>query len=100
MEILKAFLSQHYINKFTPEKIVLNLYLEEPELISLLSLQSGKKIKLIFDPKSQTKIWQDMSIKGAELALRNLLVAKDIQKIKTKALIKEFSIKVEERSIA
>ena len=86
-EVLKAFLAQHYIEKFIPSTLILNLELDEPELMLALMEQCGHRINLIFQPQGQRRQWQEMAIKGAGLALARLLSEQGSQQARTRALI-------------
>ena len=86
-EVLKAFLAQHYIEKFMPSTLIVNLELDEPELMLALMEQCGHRINLIFQPQGQRRQWQDMAIKGAELSLTRLLSEQGSQQSRTRALV-------------
>lgn len=93
-EVLKAFLAQHYIEKFIPSTLILNLELDEPELMLALMEQCGHRINLIFQPQGQRRQWQEMAIKGAELALARLLSEQGSQQARTRALIDTLGLDV------
>jgi excinuclease ABC subunit C len=85
-EVLKAFLAQHYIDKFIPSTLIVNLDLDEPELMLALMEQCGHRIQLVFQPQGQRRQWQDMAIKGAEIALARLLSEQGSQQARTRLL--------------
>lgn len=85
-EVLKAFLAQHYLDKFIPSTLIINLDLDEPELMLALMEQCGHRIQLVFQPQGQRRQWQEMAIKGAEIALARLLSEQGSQQIRTRAL--------------
>lgn len=85
-EVLKAFLAQHYLDKFIPSTLVINLDLDEPELMLALMEQCGHRIQLVFQPQGQRRQWQEMAVKGAEIALARLLSEQGSQQIRTHAL--------------
>jgi len=85
-EVLKAFLAQHYIDKFIPSTLIINLDLDEPELMLALMEQCGHRIQLVFQPQGQRRQWQDMAIKGAEIALARLLSEQGSQQARTHVL--------------
>ena len=85
-EVLKAFLAQHYIDKFIPGVLILNLELDEPELMLALSEQCGHRINLLFQPQGQRRQWLEMAEKGAQLALARLLSEQGSQQARTRAL--------------
>ncbi len=85
-EVLKAFLAQHYLDKFIPSTLIINLDLDEPELMLALMEQCGHRIQLVFQPQGQRRQWQEMAVKGAEIALARLLSEQGSQQIRTHAL--------------
>ena len=93
-EVLKAFLAQHYIDKFIPSTLIINLDLDEPELMLALMEQCGHRIQLIFQPQGQRRQWQDMAIKGAEIALARLLSEQGSQQARTRVLADTLALDV------
>ncbi len=87
VEVLKAFLAQHYIDKFIPATIILNLGLDEPALMMALMEQCGHRITLVFQPQGQRRQWLEMAHKGAEIALARLLSEQGSQQARTRALV-------------
>jgi len=72
-DVLKAFLAQHYVDKFIPSTLILNVEFDEPELMIALMEQCGHRIHLVFQPQEQRRHWQEMAIKVAEIALARRL---------------------------
>ena len=95
-EVLKAFLAQHYIGKFIPASLVVNVDLDEPALIMALAEQCGHRIHLSFQPQGQRRVWLDMAQKGAEFALERLLSEHGSQKTRTQALVDALGLEVED----
>ena len=91
-EVLKAFLAQHYVDKFIPGTLILNLELDEPELMLALMEQCGHRINLLFQPQGQRRQWQDMAVKGAELALARVLSEQGSQQARTRALVETLGL--------
>lgn len=91
-EVLKAFLAQHYIDKFIPGTLILNLELDEPELMLALMEQCGHRLHLLFQPQGQRRQWQEMAIKGAELALARVLSEQGSQQARTRALVETLGL--------
>jgi excinuclease ABC subunit C len=86
VEVLKAFLAQHYIDKFMPGTLVLNIEFDQPELMLALMEQCGHRINLIFQPQGQRRQWLEMAQKGAELSMARLLSEQGSQQARTQAL--------------
>ena len=87
IEVLQAFLAQHYIDKFIPGTLILNLEFDQPELMLALMEQCGHRIHLLFQPQGQRRQWQEMAIKGAEISLARLLSEQGSQQARTRALV-------------
>ena len=87
VEVVKAFLAQHYIDTFVPSTIILNVELDEPALMMALMEQCGHRIALVFQPQEQRRQWLEMAQKGAEIALARLLSEQGSQKARTRALV-------------
>lgn len=87
VEILKAFLAQHYIEKFIPNTLILSLAFDEPALMLALAEQCGHRINLVFQPQGQRRQWLEMAIKGAQISLARRLSEQGSQQLRTSALI-------------
>ena len=85
-EVLAAFLAQHYADQFIPATLVTNIELNAPDLMLALTGQCGHKIHLSFQPQEQRRIWLEMALKGARLALARLLSEQGSQQARTRAL--------------
>jgi excinuclease ABC subunit C len=86
VEVLSAFLAQHYADKFIPGTLILNIEFDQPELIMALTEQCGHRINLIFQPQGQRRQWLELAQKGAEIALARLLSEQGSQQARTRAL--------------
>jgi excinuclease ABC subunit C len=94
--VLKAFLAQHYIDKFIPGTLILNVELNEPALIMALVEQCGHRINLLFQPQGQRRQWLEMAQKGAEISLARLLSEQGSQQSRTRALVDALAIEIED----
>ncbi|BDT59890.1 UvrABC system protein C [Massilia varians] len=86
VEVLCAFLAQHYAGQFIPGTLILNIEFDQPELIVALSEQCGHRINLIFQPQGQRRQWLELACKNAEIALARLLSEQGSQQARTRAL--------------
>lgn len=93
-EIAQAFIAQHYVGQFIPAQIVLNVMLDAPELMQALSEQAQHKIYLTFQPQEQRRIWLDLAIKGAQLALSRVVSQEDLQSQRVNALLEILQLDV------
>ncbi|HVL76437.1 MAG TPA: excinuclease ABC subunit UvrC [Noviherbaspirillum sp.] len=96
LEVLKAFLAQHYIDKFIPSTLILNLEMDEPELMTALMEQCGHRINLVFQPQGQRRQWLEMAQKGAEIALARLLSEQGSQQARTRALAEVLGLETDD----
>lgn len=95
-EVLKAFLAQHYLDKFIPGTLILNVEFDEPELMVALMEQCGHRINLLFQPQGQRRQWLEMAQKGGEIALARLLSEQGSQQARTRALVDTLAIEMED----
>ncbi|RQO33341.1 excinuclease ABC subunit C [Herminiimonas sp. KBW02] len=93
-EVIKAFLAQHYIDKFIPGTLILNTEMDEPELMLALMEQCGHRINLVFQPQGQRRQWLEMAHKGAEISLARLLSEQGSQQARTRMLVDALGIDV------
>jgi excinuclease ABC subunit C len=96
VEVLKAFLAQHYIEKFIPGTFILNIEFNEPALITALMEQCGHRINLVFQPQGQRRQWLEMAQKGAEISLARLLSEQGSQQSRTRALVDTLGIEIDD----
>jgi excinuclease ABC subunit C len=68
-EVLEAFIEQHYQDKPIPPRIILNQPLDAGTLGELLSVQAGRKVRVIHNPQGEGKVWLAMAEKGAQIAI-------------------------------
>ncbi|WP_409267311.1 excinuclease ABC subunit UvrC [Massilia sp. BHUDP2] len=92
VEVLCAFLAQHYAGQFIPGTLILNIEFDQPELIVALSEQCGHRINLIFQPQGQRRQWLELACKNAEIALARLLSEQGSQQARTRALAEVLSL--------
>ncbi|MBC3871268.1 excinuclease ABC subunit UvrC [Undibacterium oligocarboniphilum] len=85
-EVMAAFIAQHYVDQFIPSTLVMNIEFDEPDLIMALTEQCGHKIYLTSQPQEQRRIWLEMAVKGAQLALARVLSEQGSQQSRTAAL--------------
>ncbi|RZI84870.1 MAG: excinuclease ABC subunit UvrC, partial [Rubrivivax sp.] len=94
VRVLEAFLAQHYLDGGAPALLVLS-HPVEPALIEALGQQNGRRITVVHQPREQRRIWLDMAIKGAELALSRLLSEEGSQQARTRSLVDALDLAVD-----
>ncbi len=92
-QVLEAFMAQHYLEAAVPSLIVVSEMVDEG-LAAALSAQQGAKVTVQAQPRGQRRIWQEMCIKGAELALARLLSEEGSQQARTRALVEALDLNV------
>ncbi|MGB6055972.1 MAG: excinuclease ABC subunit UvrC, partial [Burkholderiaceae bacterium] len=95
-EVLKAFLAQHYIDKFIPGTLIVNVDFNEPALMLALAEQCGHRVHLVFQPQEQRRRWLEMAQRGAEIALARLLSEQGSQQSRTRALADTLGLEIED----
>ncbi|MFZ6769299.1 excinuclease ABC subunit UvrC [Undibacterium sp. Di26W] len=95
IEVISAFLAQHYVDQFIPSTLVMNVELDAPDLMLALAEQCGHRIHLSFQPQEQRRAWLDMAVKGARLALARMLSEQGSQQARTRALSTVLELEVE-----
>ena len=96
VEVLAAFLAQHYTEKFIPGTLILNIEFDQPALMVALMEQCGHRINLIFQPQGQRRQWLELAQKGAEISLARLLSEQGSQQSRTRALADALRLETED----
>ncbi|MBV1776298.1 excinuclease ABC subunit UvrC [Burkholderiaceae bacterium DAT-1] len=76
---LDAFLSQHYLDRTIPPIIICNAGIYQQVLSELLSEQAGRKVAIVVNPIGERKVWLDMALKNAALAIEQRLTLESTQ---------------------
>ncbi len=91
VNVLEAFLAQHYLGGSVPALLVLS-HPVDPALIEALGEQGGRKVTVVHQPREQRRVWLEMAIKGAELSLTRLLAEEGSQQARTRALVEALNL--------
>jgi excinuclease ABC subunit C len=91
VRVLEAFMAQHYLDGGAPALLVLSQAVD-PALVEALSLQAGRRINVVSQPREERRAWLDMALKGAELALSRLLSEEGSQQSRTRALVEALDL--------
>ncbi len=94
-QVLEAFIGQHYLDLPVPALIVTS-DLVDGALAEALSSQADHKVAIQSHPRGQRRIWQEMCVKGAGLALARLLSEEGSQQARTRALVEALDLSVPE----
>jgi len=85
-QVLEAFMAQHYLASPVPGLIVVSEVVGT-ELAEVLGAQAASRVTVQAQPRGQRRIWLEMCVKGAELALARLLAEEGSQQARTRALV-------------
>jgi excinuclease ABC subunit C len=91
--VLEAFVAQHYLASTPPPALVTSHALD-PLLVDALIEQSGIKIVVQHQPREQRRVWLEMAIQGADIALARLLAEEGSQRERTRALVDALDLAV------
>ncbi|HEY1091720.1 MAG TPA: excinuclease ABC subunit UvrC [Burkholderiaceae bacterium] len=91
VQVLEAFIAQHYLDAAMPPLLVTSEAVDA-NLADALSLQAGARVTIQPQPRGQRRIWQEMAVQGAALALARLLSEEGSQQARTTALIEALDL--------
>lgn len=75
-EVLRAFVVQHYAEQIAPAELLLSHKIEDQDLVEeLLGTQSGRRVRVIDNPRGDRARWVDMAMRTAEATLETELAA-------------------------
>ncbi|MGQ0709710.1 MAG: excinuclease ABC subunit UvrC [Rhodoferax sp.] len=85
VQVLEAFLAQHYLQCPLPHALVLS-HPVAAVLVRALQEQSGTRLSVVHQPREQRRAWLDMAQTNAALQLARLLAEEGSQQARTRAL--------------
>jgi excinuclease ABC subunit C len=86
VEVLDAFLSQHYLDVPVPPALITS-HAVDKELLQALTEQTGVKITAVHNPREQRRVWLEMAQQNADIQLARLLAEEGSQQARTRALV-------------
>jgi len=92
--VLEAFIAQHYTQVPPPPVLVLGAPVDEA-LLEALSEQTGVRLRPVFHPREQRRLWLEMAQKNADLQLARLLAEEGSQQARTRALAEALGLPAE-----
>jgi excinuclease ABC subunit C len=95
VQVLEAFVAQHYVGQPVPPLLVTSHAIDEA-LIAALAEAAKSRVRSVHQPREQRRIWLEMAVKGAELALARLLSEEGSQRERTRALAEALDLGLED----
>jgi len=92
VNVIEAFLAQHYLNRSVPPLIIMGEKIEREALQTLLTQQCGHKITLQLNPVGEKRVWLDMATENAHLALKQMMSRHASQEKRLLALQQELQM--------
>ncbi|MFW8565842.1 excinuclease ABC subunit UvrC [Orrella sp. 11846] len=99
VDVLEAFLSQHYLSQALPAVLVVNPPLRDPRVVDLLSDAQNRKTRLLVRPQGVRKAWLEQALLNAQLALGRALAQSGSQQARTLALAEQLGLDANEDSL-
>ena len=97
VNVVEAFLGQHYLNKSAPPLIIVGEKIERETLQQLLTEQCGHKITIQINATGEKRVWLGMAIANAQLALQQLMSRQASQENRLLALQQALQMPVLQR---
>lgn len=92
VSVVEAFLAQHYLNRNAPPLIILGEKIKRETLQELLTEQCGHKIAINSNPVGEKRVWLEMAIENAQLALQQMMSRQASQEKRLSALQQELQM--------
>ena len=94
MQVLDAFIAQHYLNVPAPPSLVVSVPVDKG-LLQALTEQTGVKVSAVHNPREQRRVWLEMAQTNAGLQLARLLAEEGSQQARTRALAEALDLPME-----
>ncbi|MBE0473265.1 excinuclease ABC subunit UvrC [Rhodoferax sp.] len=95
MQVLDAFIAQHYLNVSAPPSLVVSVPVDKG-LLQALCEQTGVKVSAVHNPREQRRVWLEMAQTNAALQLARLLAEEGSQQARTRALVEALDLAIDD----
>lgn len=85
-QVLAAFLAQHYLEKALPAQVLVSPCLQDTELLNSLQQQAGGRAVINGEPTGERRVWVEMAVKNAQLAILQRLSQRSTQEQRLSSL--------------
>jgi excinuclease ABC subunit C len=96
---LEAFITQHYLAQPVPPLIVVSEPVEGEELEAALSQQAGRKVRIVARPVGERRVWAQMALQNAQLAIGQKVSQQSTQEARLLALQEGLGLAAETQRI-
>lgn len=94
MQVLDAFIAQHYLNVPAPPSLVVSVPVDKG-LLQALSEQTGVKVSAVHQPREQRRVWLEMAQTNVAIQLARLLAEEGSQQSRTRALVDSLDLELD-----
>ncbi len=95
VQVLEAFIAQHYIGVPVPPVLVTSEPVDRA-LLEALSQQAGIRVGAVHQPREQRRAWLEMAQKNADIQLARLLSEEGSQQARTRALAEALDLPMDD----
>jgi len=93
--VLESFVLQHYVGQPVPQLLVTSQAMGAA-VVEALSTAAGRRVRVLHQPRAQRKVWLEMAMKGAGIALSRLLAEEGSQRERTRALAEALDLDLQD----
>lgn len=93
-DVLDAFVIQHYLDS-EPPRVMISALMPSKAVAELLNDAVGRSLQWVKQPRGQRKIWLEMALNNAQLALSRRMQQSASAKLRTEDLLKVLHSEIE-----
>ncbi|HEY6281403.1 MAG TPA: excinuclease ABC subunit UvrC [Burkholderiales bacterium] len=89
---LEAFLLQHYLDRKAPQIVIVNQSIDKDALETALSNHAGYKVQIFLRPVGERRVWLNMAIQNATLAIEQKCSSQATQDTRLHSLLQTLGL--------